>query len=84
MIKHKRVRERGKLGLSRLFREFKKGDKISLVCVPGQKSDFPLRFHGRTGNVLRKQGNAFVVNIKDGGQNKKFVVKRIHLKKLSS
>jgi len=81
MMQHKRMRERGKLSLSKLFREFKEGDKISLVYVPGRNPDFPRRYQGRTGNVLRKQGNAFVVNIKDGGQNKKFVVKRIHLKK---
>lgn len=84
MIQHKRVREKGKLGLSRLFREFKKGDKISLVYVPGRKADFPLRFQGRTGNIVEKRGSAYVINVKDGGQIKQFIVKRIHLKKLSS
>lgn len=81
MIQHKRIRQRGKLGLSKIFREFEKGDKISLVHVPGQNPDFPLRYQGRTGHILEKRGKAYVVVVKDGGVSKKFTVKRIHLKK---
>jgi large subunit ribosomal protein L21e len=84
MIQHKRIREKGKLRLSKLFREFKEGDKISLIHIPGQNPDFPIRYQGRTGNIVEKRGNAYVINVKDGGQIKKFIVKRIHLKKLSS
>jgi large subunit ribosomal protein L21e len=84
MLKHKRARERGKPALSKVFKEYKEGDKVCLIWIPGQTSDLPRRYHGRTGVIDKGQGKAFVVKVKDGGKVKKFIVKRIHLKKLSS
>ena len=84
MLKHKRVREKGITGLSRLFKEFNEGDRVSLAYSPGEKVEFPLRFHGRTGNITEKKGKAYIVKVKDGGKIKQFIVKGIHLKKLSS
>ena len=84
MLKHKRIRQRGKLGLSKLFKEFNEGDKVALVHTPGEKADFPINFNGRAGIISEKRGNAFVIKVKDGGKIKEFIVKRIHLKKLFS
>jgi len=84
MLKHKRIRTKGKLGLSKVFREFNERDKVALIYQPGQKAHFPLRFHGKTGVIKGKRGNAFVVSVQDGGQNKEFIIKKIHLKKLFS
>jgi len=84
MLKHKRSREKGKFGLSKIFRELKEGDKVSLVYRPGEKSPFPFRFHGKTGNIKCPRGRAFVVSVNDGGVIKEFMIKKIHLKKLFS
>jgi large subunit ribosomal protein L21e len=84
MLAHKRIRERGKTALSRLFKEFKEGDRVSLSSIPGEKAGFPERYHGRTGEISEKRGRAYAVNVKDGGKIKQFLVKGIHLKKLSS
>jgi ribosomal protein L21E len=83
MLKRKRIRSKGKTSLSRLFKEFKAGDRVSLISIPGE-SAFPLRFQGRTGNITEKRGRYYIVKIKDGGTLKQFIVKGIHLKKLSS
>ena len=84
MLKHKRIRTKGKLGLSKVFKEFKEGDKVALVYQPGQQAHFPLRFHGKTGVIKAQRGNCLVISVQDGGQKKEFIIKKIHLKKLFS
>ena len=84
MLKHKRLRDRGKTGLSKLFAEFNKGDKVALVHNLSFVPSFPWRFNGLTGQIIGKQGKALVILVKDGNKEKKLVVQRIHLKKLSA
>ncbi len=84
MLKRKQVREKGKLGLSKLFTEINIGDKVALVRNLSFTKDFPERFQGRTGTVLEQRGEGFVVSFHDGKVEKKLVVKRINLKKLSN
>jgi len=56
------------------------GSKVQLV--PNAKfEDFPHpRYAGRMGKVIRKQGNAYVVELQDGGVKKRFITSAIHLK----
>ena len=82
MIKRKNIRDRGKLGLSRLFQTLKPGDKVALMPTIGSKTPFPLRMTGKTGIVIGQRGKAFVVSIKDGNKEKKIIARKIHLKKL--
>ena len=83
MPKHKKVRAKGKIGLSRYFQPFKEGDIIALVKEPGIKASFPKRMQGATGLVTGKRGRAYVVNVKDLGLSKEFSVMPIHLKKIT-
>jgi ribosomal protein L21E len=84
MLSHKKIRQKGKLGLSKVFSEMAIGDKVALVNNLSFRRAFPERFHGRTGVIVGMQGRAVVVCIKDGGKVKKFMAQKIHLKKLSS
>ncbi|MGB9614804.1 MAG: 50S ribosomal protein L21e [Brevinematia bacterium] len=56
------------------------GTKVQLV--PNAKfEDFPHpRYAGRVGKVVGKQGNAYVVEVQDGGVKKKFITSAVHLK----
>jgi len=81
---HKKVRQRGKLGLSKIFAEMNPGDKVALVHNLSYSRNFPQRYHGRTATVIGKRGNAVLVSITDGKAEKKFAVQKINLKKLSS
>ena len=83
-MKHKRVRRRGKISLSKLFSEIKEGDRVALVRNPSFKASFPERLHGNTGKVIGKRGRAIILEVSDLGKKKTFIVKKIHLKKLSS
>ena len=53
-----------------------------MQLVPNSKyEDFPSpRYAGRVGTVVRKQGGAYVVELKDGSLAKKFICTAIHLK----
>ncbi len=78
----KRVRERGKIKLSRYFQELKPGDKIAIVRELALQPAFPRRLQGRTAIVEKKQGSAYVVKLKDGSKEKRFIIHPVHLKKL--
>lgn len=82
MKKRKKIRERGKARLSKIFQEFKKGDKVALIRNLSQKGMFPKRFHGLTGIVEDKKGRAYIVKFLNGKRYKRLTIKPAHLKKL--
>ncbi len=82
-MKHrKRIREKGKIKLSKVFQEFKKGDKVAFVHELAYGKAFPKQFHGLSGVVESKRGRAYVVRFKNGKIYKELVVRPIHLKRL--
>ena len=82
MLKRKRISEKGKIRLSKVFQEFQPGDKVALVRNLSMKGKFPKQFQGRTGIVEGKMGRSFVVKFLNGKFYKKLVIRPIHLKKL--
>jgi large subunit ribosomal protein L21e len=84
MVNKKAVRTRGKLQLSRYFQELEKGDRVAVTKEKSVNSNFPQRFHGRTGVVEGKKGRVYVVKIMDNDKEKEFLIEPIHLKKLKS
>jgi large subunit ribosomal protein L21e len=82
MANKKPMRTRGKLQLSRYFQELKEGDFVAVSREAAVRSSFPKRFQGRTGIVEGKRGKTYIVKIKDGKKDKKFLIEAIHLKKI--
>jgi large subunit ribosomal protein L21e len=82
MLKRKRLRERGKLQLSRYFQELKEGDKVAIVRNLSFSASFPKRLQGCSGIIVGKRGRAYIVEVKCGGLRKKYIIEAIHLKKL--
>jgi large subunit ribosomal protein L21e len=80
----KSIREKGKIKLSRMFQKLKEGDKVCLARDLSTRSGrtFPRRMEGKTGTIQKKQGQAYVVKVKDYNAVKTFIIKPIHLKKL--
>ena len=83
MLKHKRIRDKGKISFSEYFKKLKEGDRVALVQKLGVRSNFPKKMQGKTGEVIEKRGSAYVVQVNDLNLAKKFIVKPIHLKKLN-
>ncbi|MBI3334232.1 50S ribosomal protein L21e [Candidatus Pacearchaeota archaeon] len=82
MPKHKTPRQRGKLSLSRYFQVFKPGDAVAVTQELSQLFGYSHRLQGRTGHVLKKQGSAYYVEIKDLNKPKRYLLKPIHLKRI--
>ncbi|PIN93107.1 50S ribosomal protein L21e [Candidatus Pacearchaeota archaeon CG10_big_fil_rev_8_21_14_0_10_31_24] len=84
MLKHKNPRQKGKLPLSKYFQTFKDGDSVAVVRELSQKFGYSTRLQGRTGKVIKKQGSAYDVEIKDLNKPKRYFIKPIHLKKIEN
>ena len=70
-----------KKGISSHLQEFSKGDKVSININSSVHSGMPKpRLQGRTGEIKRKQGKAYVVELKEGGTTKQLIVNPAHLK----
>jgi len=82
MLKHKRIRERGKLSLGRYFQELKPGQRIAIVRNLSYKASFPTRLQGKTGTIIGIRGKAFIVSLMNGKKEKKFILTREHIKKI--
>jgi len=81
MIKRKRFRQKGKGGLSKVFRIFKEGDSVMIVGMPGARP-IPPHFRSKTCKVVGLEGKFPIVRFLNGKQVKKIVVNPIYLKKL--
>lgn len=60
----KPVRQRGRLGLSRLLTKFEVGEKVVIDIDAGIHRGMPhKRYQGKVGNVVERRGRAYVVEI---------------------
>jgi large subunit ribosomal protein L21e len=82
MVNKKSIRTRGKLQLSRYFQELDEGDLVAISREHSVPINFPKRFQGLTGKIEGKRGEAYIVKIKDGNQEKRILIAPIHLKKI--
>jgi large subunit ribosomal protein L21e len=81
-ILSKSPRERGMPPVARVMRTFEEGDSVSIKIEPSIRDGAPhLRFQGRTGIVIGRQGMAYMVRISDGGKEKVILSDAVHLMK---
>lgn len=74
-------RDRGSSPPQRAIQEYEAGEKVHLKIDPSvHDGRFHPRFDGRTGEVVGKQGDAFKVQIEDGGTEKTLIVTAAHLR----
>ncbi|PKK81887.1 MAG: 50S ribosomal protein L21e [Thermoplasmata archaeon HGW-Thermoplasmata-2] len=79
----KNVRDRGMTPITHTMRHFDEGDKAAISIDPGIHDGMPHhKYNGTTGIVTGKQGNCFVVAIKDGNKPKTLIVRAEHLRKV--
>lgn len=77
----KHVREKGMTSVNVMLREFNKGDKVHIEINPSVHSAMPhRRFDGKTGTVIGKQGNCYLVEVKNIDANRVIIVHPAHLK----
>jgi len=82
MVRGKKIRTKGKLNLSRYFKNFEDGDRVAIDIEAGVRVAFPKRLIGKSGKVIGSRGRFKLVEIKDGDKKKIFIIHPVHLKKL--
>jgi large subunit ribosomal protein L21e len=80
----RKKRDKGLSPITRLFQNFQNGEKVNIVIDPSIHKGQPYhRFHGHTGEVIGKQGRAFVIKINDGNKEKQILITSEHLRSFS-
>ena len=75
-------RDRGTSPPQRAVEEFDDGEKVHLKIDPSVPNGrFHPRFDGQTGTVEGTQGDAYKVDIVDGGKEKTIIVTAAHLRR---
>ncbi|MCX8179307.1 MAG: 50S ribosomal protein L21e [Candidatus Aenigmarchaeota archaeon] len=78
-----RRRTREKFTVNRFMQSFDIGAKVLIDLVPSQPKGRPFkRFIGKTGVVIDKRGESYIILVKDGGKEKKIISRPEHLKPL--
>ena len=81
-ILSKRVRERGKLGLSRLLTKYDMGDKVVVNIDSAIHKGMPhKRYQGKVGTIIEKRGKAYVVEIPQRKTVKLIIATSEHLRR---
>ena len=77
----KHPRKRGLPSLSSTLAEYEINSKVNIIIEPSVQKGRPhRRFHGKTGLVLEKRGQAYLVSVTDGNSQKKIITRPEHLK----
>ncbi len=80
LTKHKRAK--GKISLTRYLQKLDEGQRVILAREPSiENGSYNLRFHGKVGRVVGKQGRCYKIELKDLGVKKTLLVHPLHLKK---
>ena len=78
----KKVRGNNRNLITRTLQEFEEGQKVSIVLDSAVQKGMPHpRFHGKTGDIIEKKGDAYSVKIKDGGKIKYIISRPEHLRR---
>jgi len=78
----KRVRERGKLGLSRLLANYEVGEKVIINIDSGVHKGMPhKRYQGKVGTIVEKRGGAYIVEIPQRKTSKLIISTPEHLRR---
>ena len=77
----KHTRDKGIRSLDYLLRDFNEGDVVDIIVDPSEHKGMPhRRYHGKTGEIIKKQGKSFIIAIKQGRATKQIIAKKEHLR----
>lgn len=73
----------GKVTVNKVMEEFDIGQRVQVVIDPSYHAGIPSKgFHGLTGFISKKRGDAYEVELKKGKKDSIVVTTPVHLKKL--
>jgi len=74
-----KLRDRGKIKIRKYMQEFQEGEIVSISINPRYQNIPHPRFQGKSGRVVKKQGRAYYVQIKDKNKTKQIMSNPEHL-----
>jgi large subunit ribosomal protein L21e len=78
----KRVREKGRLPLSRLLTKYEAGEKVVITIDPAVHKGMPhKRYQGKMANVVGKRGRAYILEIPQRKTVKTIIATPEHIRK---
>ncbi len=81
----KNKREKGMPSVNKMLQEFEVGEKVHVGVNPSVHSAMPhRRFVGKTGKVVNKRGECYIVEVRDMDAVKDIIVHPAHLSRVSS
>ena len=82
-VLQKRPRQRGLSPITHEFQIFEIGDKAAINMDPSvHKGMASVKFQGCTGTVSGKRGDAYLLQIMDGGKQKEVIIRPQHMKRI--
>jgi large subunit ribosomal protein L21e len=76
----RKVREKGKTGLSKVLRDYMPGDRVVVKINPSVHRGMPhRRFHGKVGVIGERRGRAYLVSVSQGDAVKELIIRPEHL-----
>ncbi|MBN3037141.1 MAG: 50S ribosomal protein L21e [Candidatus Diapherotrites archaeon] len=74
-------RDTGIQPMTRYLREFKEGDIVHVNIVASEPSGMPHpKYQGKTGKIVGREKNTYIVKIKDGRSDKELKSAAVHLR----
>lgn len=79
------TKKKGKArGISKHLKKFIEGQKVAILRNASAAAFFPKQIHGLTGTIKGKRGKSYIVALKQGRKEKRFIIPVVHLKTLNN
>jgi large subunit ribosomal protein L21e len=82
MASHKTSKTKGRFPLTKMFQEFKEGDRVAVSIELSVPFYYVKKLQGRTGKVLSARGKSYYIEINDLNKPKRYLLPSVHLKKI--
>lgn len=77
----KNYKKKGKITIGDYLKQFENGDRVNLQIEPAvTKGQYMPKYIGKAGIIVGKQGECYMVQIKDLNKVKNLIVHPVHLK----
>ncbi len=81
----KSLKERGYPRVNDMVKEFQIGDYAAIKINPSEHNGMPFHnFQGKTGIIVEKQGECYVLEFKVGKMHKRAIAAPVHLKHIET
>jgi len=78
----KNIRQKGKISINNYLQGFKIRDRVAFIAEPAvQKGIYDRRFHGLTGEIIKKRGNCYEIKVHNFNKIKTIIAHPVHLRK---